>query len=91
MYLLATRCLNNISPINFEYEKRNNNPIIQDIHYGVSKLYKDVVETWQKYCNLLTSKENEKMVMLKDWFSKKISDSEMKIKDRYLTGVENMA
>ena len=30
------------------------------------------------------------MVMLKDWFSKKLSKQEMKVKDKFLTGVENM-
>ena len=30
------------------------------------------------------------MTILKDWFSKKIYTKEMKIKDRYLTGIESM-
>lgn len=50
-----------------------------------------MVTTWANYSAMLTEKENEKMVMFKDWFSKKLSTKEMKIKDKYLTGVENMA
>jgi len=72
MYLISTRCLNNISPINDLYNKRKENPIIKDIHYEVSKLYNDVMNTWMKYSQILTSKENEKFVILADWFSKKI-------------------
>jgi hypothetical protein len=40
MYLICTRCRNNISPINHEYEKRKNNQIIKNLHETISKLYK---------------------------------------------------
>jgi hypothetical protein len=39
---------------------------------------------------MLTSKENEKIVIVQDWFSKKWKNQQMRIKDKFLTGVENM-
>lgn len=58
MYLVSTRCLNNMSPINDAYNKRKNNTIIQELKDTVEKLYQKVVDVWTRYSNLLTSKEN---------------------------------
>ena len=70
MYLVSTRCLNNISPINDAYNKRKNNTIIQELKDKVESLYKKVLDTWKKYSELLTSKENQYSVIITDWFTK---------------------
>jgi len=70
MYLVSTRCLNNISPINDTYNKRKNNTIIQELKDKVESLYKKVLDTWTKYSELLTSKENQYSVIITDWFTK---------------------
>jgi hypothetical protein len=49
MYLICTRCLNNISPINYEYEKRKNNLHLQNLLKNVTLLYKKITERWMHY------------------------------------------
>jgi len=49
MYLLCTRCRNNISPINFEYQKRKNIKIIAELNEIVTSLYKNIEERWNYY------------------------------------------
>lgn len=82
--------MNNISPIYDEYNKRKNSTIIQQLKDKVEKLYQKVVDVWTRYSNLLTSKQNEKMVIMGDWFSKIFQKQKVKKKDRYLSGIESM-
>lgn len=56
MYLMCTRCRNNISPIYAEYEKRKHSSVLKEISGIVENLYKEVTIKWVHYSNLLTKK-----------------------------------
>jgi hypothetical protein len=49
MYLICTRCMSNIAPINFEYEKRKNNLHLLNLLKNVTLLYKKITERWMHY------------------------------------------
>jgi len=51
MYLICTRCRNNISPIYNEYAKRKNNKIIQDLKNLVEPLYRIINGKYNAYSN----------------------------------------
>lgn len=61
--------------------------IIENLNNQVKELYQKVHSKFKLYSDKLTEKENEKVSMIKDWFSKKISGDSFKQKDRFLTGV----
>lgn len=45
MYLMCTRCNNNILPIFYEYEKRKHNSrVVKDLHAIIDKLHKKVMK-----------------------------------------------
>ena len=64
--------------------------IIANLNNQVKELYAQVHAKFMFYSKKLTEKENEKVSMLKDWFSKKVSGESFKEKDRFLTGVERL-
>ena len=55
MYLILTRCLNNISVINdkIENEKKYTN-ILKKLQDNVKFLYDKITKAWDKYAKMLT-------------------------------------
>ncbi len=58
MYLLATRCYNNMSPVYLEYKEAENSEIIKQLSLNMHKLYQELTVKWERYSYLLTQKEN---------------------------------
>ena len=53
-------------------------------------LYETVSKKFQHYSQLLTEKENKMGSIIGDRFSKIFNNSEIKMKDKYLGGIENL-
>lgn len=72
MYLLCTRCKNNISVINDKIKKENKEIefLAQNLYQTVKKLYQKIEEAWRKYSNMLTQLENKVSSIISDRFTK---------------------
>lgn len=90
MYLLLTRCHNNMSPINEKYERHKDSKSVRSLFEQIKPLYGRVYLKWIAYCSSLTEQENHKTEMLKDFFTKRIWKAENDMKDKFLTGIEGI-
>lgn len=87
MYLLSTRCLNNMSVINDEMERYKDNKTILSLYNTVKDLYKKILENWQEFSLSLTKMEDKVGSIIADRFLKIFSKESIKEKDRYLGGI----
>lgn len=93
MYLLCTRCFNNLAPIYIEYEKNKESSVLRELKEKIERLYKDVGEKWKLYSDRLTEKENEKLEMAADWTRRVILSKlfpqtyDYHKKERFMTGL----
>jgi phosphopantetheine adenylyltransferase len=88
MYLLITRCLNNISVINDKLIKEKNAYVITNLKDTVNTLYEKIQVTWFKYSKKLTEMENKMGSIISDRFLKIFKSESIKEKDRFLVGIE---
>jgi hypothetical protein len=70
MYLILTRCLNNISVINDKIEHQKEIPILKIQFDSVKSLYKKITTSWKKYSENLTEQENKLGSIIGDRFKK---------------------
>ena len=91
MYLVLTRCLNNISVISdkIKHEQPNNN-VLTKLQQSVNSLYLKVTTAWKRYSALLTEAENKVGSIIGDRFLKIFSAKSIETKDKFLTGIEKM-
>lgn len=89
MYLLISRCFFNMSFVMDQLEHENH-AIVQNLKRTVEDLYETVGKKFQHYSQLLTEKENKMGSIIGDRFSKIFNNSEIKMKDKYLGGIENL-
>jgi hypothetical protein len=54
MYLLCTRCLNNMNVVNDEYEKQKTSASVKHLHDMIKGLHSKIVNIWLKYSTMLT-------------------------------------
>lgn len=92
MYLLCTRCKNNISVINDKLKKENKEHlfIAQNLYQTVKQLYERIELSWKKYSNLLTNVENKVSSIISDKLSKIFNRKTIEEKDKFLVGIESM-
>ena len=88
MYLLITRCLNNISVINDKLVKEKNAYVINNLKETVNNLYEKIQGTWSKYSKKLTEMESKMGSIISDRFLKIFKSESIKEKDRFLVGIE---
>ena len=71
MYLILTRCLNNISVINdmMENEKQHSH-LLKKLQDNVKNLYELITKAWSRYAKLLTVCENKVTSIISDRFMK---------------------
>lgn len=87
MYMLCTRCHNNISVINHQLEKHKDNKIIESLFNTVKDLYNKVMKSWKLYSDKLTNKESEVGSMIADRFTKIFKSESFREKDKFMVGV----
>jgi hypothetical protein len=91
MYLILTRCLNNISVINdkVEHEKKGKDILVK-LQENVKDLYERIIQTWNRYAKILTEQENKLGSIINDRFMKIFKSKSIEIKDKFLTGIEKI-
>ena len=89
MYLLSARCFFNMSFVKDQLEHENH-PIVQNLKRTVQDVYESVCQKFNQYSSALTKKESQIGSIIGDRFSKIFNGSEMKEKDKFLVGLENI-
>lgn len=89
MYLLSSRCFINMSFVLNDFVD-SNNPIVLNLKKTVQALYKDVSKIFEKYCIELKNQEDKISSIVGDRFGKIFKSESIKIKDKFLTGIENI-
>ena len=91
MYLLLTRCLNNISVINDKLEsEKQHTRLLRKLQDNVKSLYELITKAWSRYAKLLTVCENKVTSIISDRFMKMFKSKSIEVKDRFLTGIEKI-
>lgn len=90
MYLILTRCLNNISVINDKIKNEKPFPILFNLQLTVKSLYAKITTSWKRYSNMLTEAENKVGSIIGDRFMKIFKSKSIETKDKFLTGIEKM-
>jgi hypothetical protein len=87
MYLILTRCLNNISVINDKIKHEKPLPLLTRLQENVRTLYEKITTAWKRYSSLLTEVENKMGSIISDRFLKIFKSKSIETKDRFLTGI----
>ena len=91
MYLILTRCLNNISVINDKIEsEKGHAKVLEKLRDGVGEMYEKITKTWEKYAEMLTKEENKVGNIINDKFKKIFKSKSYEEKDKFMTGIEKM-
>lgn len=70
MYLILTRCLNNISVINDKIKHEETLSILKKQLESVKTLYNKITKAWKRYSANLTEQENKVGSIIGDRFKK---------------------